>query len=344
MYLKFYGLTEKPFELTPNPKFLFQTPGHREALAQLIYGTQEQKGFILMTGEVGTGKTTLLRTLVQRLNGQAECAFIINSTLPFDELLEYALADFGVADPGGNRAQRLMALNRFLIGQHREQRKTLLVIDEAQNLSTETLEQIRLLSNFETGSGKLLQIILAGQPELHSKLQLPQLRQLKQRIGLRCRLQPMAADEVEQYITNHLRVAGARERQPFSSSAIRQIAEYSGGIPRVVNVVCDHCLLIGYANQSRQIDATTVKKAIQYLEEGISQKSWKQLLGTGRPAIARYSRRLVVWAAGGVAAIAAAVAAVLSFAAYRAGFNAIPATIVASLGGIVRWLTHWWGT
>jgi general secretion pathway protein A len=339
MYLKFFGLTEKPFELTPNPKFLFQTPGHREALAQLIYGVQEQKGFMLMTGEVGTGKTTLLRTLVNRLNGRAECAFIMNSTLPFDELLEYALADLGVTDPGGSRAQRLMAMNRFLIGQHREDRKTILIIDEAQNLGIETLEQIRLLSNFETGSGKLLQIILAGQPELHSKLQLPQLRQLKQRIGLRCRLQPMAEDEIEQYIVNHFRVAGAHARHPFTPAALRRIAQYSDGIPRVVNMVCDHCLLIGYANQTRQIDADTVRRAVQYLEDGASPTGWKSLSGPSRPAIAGLPRRAVVWGAGGMAAAAA----VLSLA-YQSGLNAVPATVVAAVGGVVRWLTNWWGS
>jgi general secretion pathway protein A len=336
MYLKFFGLAEKPFELTPNPKFLFQTPGHREALAQLIYGVQEQKGFMLMTGEVGTGKTTLLRTLVNRLNGQSECAFIMNSTLPFDEILEYTLADLGVADTGGSHAKRLMALNRFLIAQHRDERKTILIIDEAQNLGIETLEQIRLLSNFETGSGKLLQIILAGQPELHTKLQLPQLRQLKQRIGLRCRLQPMAQDEIEQYIVNHFRVAGAHARHPFTPAAIHRIARYSDGIPRVVNMLCDHCLLIGYANQTRQIDADTVRRAIQYLEDGASRTGWKQLVGPDRSAIGRYPRRAVVWAAGGVAAAAA----VMSLA-YRSGLSAVLATLVAAVGGMVRWLTTW---
>ena len=343
MYLKFYGLTEKPFDLTPNPRFLFQTPGHREALAQLIYGVQEQKGFTLMTGEVGTGKTTLLRTLVQRLDGQAECAFVMNSTLSFDEIIEYALADFGVKDPRGTRARRLMALNQFLIAQHRAGRKTILIIDEAQNLDIATLEQIRLLSNFETSSGKLLQIILAGQPELYAKLRLPQLRQLKQRIGLRCMLQPLTGDEIGQYIVNHFRVAGARDRQPFTSAAIRRVAQYSGGIPRVVNMVCDHCLLIGYANQTREIDADTVRRAVEYLEEGAAPAGWKQLLGPGRPTMARYSRRAVAWSATAVAAVAAAVA-VLSLGAYRPAFTAVPTTVVAAVGGVVRWLTHWWGS
>jgi general secretion pathway protein A len=353
MYLKFYGLMEKPFELAPDPRFLFQTPGHREALAQLVYGVQEQKGFILMVGEVGTGKTTLLRTLVQRLNGQAECAFIVNSTLPFDELLEYTLADFGVEDPGGTRAQRLMALNHFLIRQRRAGRKTVLIIDEAQNLDIQTLEQIRLLSNFETSSGKLLQIILSGQPELHSKLKLPQLRQLKQRIALRCVLQPLADEEVGQYIINHFRVAGARGRQPFTTTAIVGIARYSGGIPRIVNIICDHCLLIGYANQVREIDGDTVRRAVDYLESGASGVGWKQFLRAGRPvdwkhffnrpAVEGYSRRAVVWLAGAAAAAAATVA-VMSLSANRSAFHAVAATVVAAVGGVVRWLTHWWGS
>jgi general secretion pathway protein A len=343
MYLKFYGLTEKPFELTPNPKFLFQTPGHREALAQLIYGVQEEKGFMLMTGEVGTGKTTLLRTLVNRLNGRAECAFVINSTMPFDEVLEYVLADFGVSDPGSSRAQRLMALNRFLIAQHRDERKSILIIDEAQNLGIEALEQVRLLSNFETNSGKLLQIILAGQPELYTKLQLPQLRQLKQRIGLRCRLQPMGEEEIEQYIVNHFRVAGAHARHPFTPAAIRRIAQYSDGIPRVVNMVCDHCLLIGYANQTRQIDVDTVKRAIQYLEDGASATGWKQLAGPERLSFARYPRRAFVVAAGGVAAVVVAAVGAVASLEHRSGLG-VPATVVAALGGVVRWLTNWWGS
>jgi general secretion pathway protein A len=347
MYLKFYGLTEKPFELTPNPRFLFQTPAHREALAQLIYGVQEDKGFILMTGEVGTGKTILLRSLVHRLSGhvECECAFIVNSTLPFDEILEYTLADFGVTDPGQRRAQRLMALNRFLISQHREGRKSILIIDEAQNLAIETLEQIRLLSNFETGSGKLLQIIMAGQPELQAKLKLPQLRQLKQRIGLRCCLQPMAEDEVREYIANHLRVAGVRNgRQPFTAAAVRRIGQYSGGIPRIVNMVCDHCLLIGYANQTREIDADTVRRAVRYLEDGGSPTGWRQRLGSGGPTLARYSRRAVVWVAGGLVAATAVMAALMSLASYGSGSSPVPATVTAAFGGVVRWLTQWWGS
>jgi general secretion pathway protein A len=338
MYLKFFGLTEKPFDLTPDPKFLFLTPGHREALAQLIYGIQEQKGFISMTGEVGTGKTTLLQTLLQRVDGKVDAAFITNSTLPFDEILEYTFADLGVPDPRSTRAQRLIALNKFLIEQRRAKRNTVLIIDEAQNLSIETLEQIRLLSNFETPSAKLIQIILSGQPELHDKLQLPQLRQLKQRIGLRCRLLPMSAEEVHQYVISHLRVAGGRH-QPFTEAAIRRIAQYAGGIPRLVNVVCDHCLLSAYADQVREIDVAVVKRAIAYLEGGGAANGRTAAVPGARPAL----RRLLVASAGAVAA-AAVISGAVSSSVYATALHAVSTTMGGPLSGLVRWLTHWWGS
>ncbi|HEX3179321.1 MAG TPA: AAA family ATPase [Methylomirabilota bacterium] len=344
MYLKFFGLSEKPFELTPDPKFLFLTPGHREALAQLTYGVQEQKGFILMTGEVGTGKTTLLRTLVQRMEGQIESALIINSTLPFDEILEYVLADLGIPDPKETRAQRLMALNAFLIEQRRAKRKTILIIDEAQNLSIETLEQIRLLSNFETNSEKLIQIILSGQPELQAKLQLTALRQLKQRIGLRCTLAPMTPEQVEQYIVSHIRVAGGR-RQMFTPAAVRQITQYSRGIPRVVNMICDHCLLLAYADQARDVDGGIAKRAIAYIEAGgADPNGWRQVRRLLNAPMTRQSRRdLVAWSAGAVA-VAAATFGIASQSAYRSALHAIFSTMESPFGGVVRWLTHWWGS
>jgi len=343
MYLKFFGLAEKPFELTPDPRFLFLTPGHREALAQLTYGVQEQKGFILITGEVGTGKTTLLRTLMHRLDGQVDFAFVPNSTLPFDQILEYVLADFGVTDPRGTRARRLMALHHFFIEQCRGGRKTVLIIDEAQNLSIETLEQIRLLSNFETTSAKLVQIILSGQPELHAKLQMSALRQLKQRIGLRCQLAPMSEEQIEQYIVSHLRVAGARH-QPFTPVAIRLIARYSRGIPRVVNMVCDHCLLGAYANQTREIDGQIAKRAIHYLEDGESAGDWKRQLRVGTPALGRLSRRVLVACSAGAVAAAALVAGVASPSTYQTALNVVSTTMGTPLGGVVRWLTTWWGS
>ena len=268
MYLTFYGLAEKPFNATPDPKFLYMTPGHREALAQLQYGVQEQKGFIVLTGQVGTGKTTLLHALRQRLNGLTVVSFVFNSTLPFDGILEYMLEDFGIAKAEGSRAQRLITLNNFLIERRRLGQNTVLMLDEAQNLDASTLEQIRLLSNFETPTDKLLQILLVGQPELKAKLQLPQLYQLKQRVGLRCQIPPLTPEETRQYIRNRLRVASARDLGLFTDAAVERVTEYSGGIPRLINIVCDHCLLFGYADQKRRIDRHTVHQAIEYLEEG----------------------------------------------------------------------------
>ena len=268
MYLNFYMLDEKPFNTTPDPKFLFLTPAHREALAQLVYGVQENKGFIVLTGEVGTGKTTLLHTLRRRLDGNTPVAFVTNSLLPFDGVLEYMLEDFGIHAGGASSAQRLVALNQFLIERRRAGQTAILILDEAQNLAPETLEQVRLLSNFETPTDKLLQILLVGQPELKLKLQLPELRQLRQRIGLHATIRPLTPDEVRDYVQSRLRVAGAPDLRLFTDPAARRIAEYSGGVPRLVNIVCDHCLLIGYADQRRRIERDIVEQAIEYFEDG----------------------------------------------------------------------------
>src|SRR5262249_47125836 len=211
MYLTFYGLAAKAFKATPGPQFLYMTPGHREALAQLLYGTQERKGFIVLIGKVGTGKTTLLHALWQRLKEHSAISFVVNSTLSFDGILEYILADLGITGVGESRAQRLIALNNFLIKREREGQNTVLIIDEAQNLEVATLEQIRLLSNFETPTSKLLQILLVGQPELKTRLDLPELRQLKQRVGLRCHIPPLTVEETRAYIRTRLRIAGARD-------------------------------------------------------------------------------------------------------------------------------------
>src|SRR3989454_895880 len=268
MYLTFYGLTEKPFNATPDPRFLYMGSAHREALAQLLYGAQERKGFMVLTGKVGTGKTTLLHALRQGLNGQTAISFVFNSTLPFDGILEYVLEDFGIVKGGESRAQRLIALNNFLIDRERTGQNTVLILDEAQNLDPSTLEQIRLLSNFETPTNKLLQILLVGQPELKAKLHLPELQQLKQRIGLRCQIPPLTPEEAREYIRTRLRIAGASDLGVFTAQAVDRITEYSGGIPRLINIVCDHCLLFGYADQKRRIDRQTVTQAIEYLEEG----------------------------------------------------------------------------
>ena len=266
--LAFFGLKQKPFNPTSDPAFLYPSPGHREGLAHLLYGVQEHKGFILLTGEVGTGKTTLLRTLLGRLDGNTASAFVFDTTLPFEGLLEYILEDFGVAKPGESHVQRVIALNNFLIERRRAGQNAVLILDEAQNLDLHALEQIRLLSNFETQTEKLLQILLVGPPVLLEKLDRPELRQLKQRIGLRCRILPLTAGQTRDYIRTRLRSAGASDLELFSDAAVTRIAEYTGGIPRLINTLCDHCLLIGYADQIRRIDHKIVKEAIEYFEKG----------------------------------------------------------------------------
>ena len=307
MYLSFYGLTEKPFNATPDPKFLYMSPAHREALAQLLYGTQERKGFIALTGKVGTGKTTLLHALCQRLNGQSAVSFVVNSALPFDQFLEYVLEDLGINKVAESRAQRLIALNKFLIEQQRAGQNTVLIVDEAQNLDPLTLEQIRLLTNFETPTSKLLQILLVGQPELKSRLNLPELRQLKQRIALRCQIPALTLEETRSYIRTRLRIAGARDLGLFVDSAVGRISAYSGGIPRLINTVCDHCLLFGYADQKRRIDRHVVDQAIKYLEDG--KRPQHRIKG----ASGGWSRRALRWGLGTIAVTFVTVVAALAF-------------------------------
>jgi general secretion pathway protein A len=305
MYLSFYGLREKPFNPTPDPRFLYLTPGHREALAQLVYGVQEHKGFLVLTGEVGTGKTTLLRTLLTRLDNHTVVAFVFNSTLPFDELVEYILHDFGIAKAGESRVERLVSLNNFLIERRRAGQNTVVIFDEAQNLQPATLEQIRLLSNFETTTDKLVQILLVGQPELKAKLNLPELRQLKQRIGLRCSIPPLRPEEIHDYIRRRLRIAGGQDLNLFADRAVARIADYSMGIPRVINIICDHCLLIGYADQKRRIDPEVVERGIKYLEEGELPAPRARSRGPQQARVVRWAVGAVVaCAVGGLVALA----------------------------------------
>jgi general secretion pathway protein A len=325
VYLAFYGLREKPFGATPDPRFLYLAPSHREALAQLVYGIQERKGFLVLTGEVGTGKTTLLHALLRRLDAQTAAAFVFNSTLPFEGLLEYALEDFGVSKAGDSHAQRLMALNTFLIERRRAGQNTVLIIDEAQNLLPETLEQVRLLSNFETPTEKLLQILLVGQPELGERLGLPGLRQLKQRIALRCRIQPLTVDETAEYIRVRLRIASARDIGLFTPEAVARITAHAGGIPRIVNSLCDHALLIGYADQQRRIDRRTVDEAIRYLEWDEASKS-RPAPGARRANVRPWSRagRIPRWAVvSGAVAAGAAVALVPALTLWPEAFHGV---------------------
>jgi general secretion pathway protein A len=265
MYEAFYGLDEKPFNGTPDPRFLILTPGHREALAHLIYGVQERKGFIVLSGEVGTGKTTLLNALRERLHPSTVVATLADPFLSFDDMLEGMLLEFGVPAQG-SRLHRLTALKTYFGERCTAGLNNVLIIDEAQDLSGKLLEQIRLLSNFETPSAKSLQILLVGQPELAAKLDRPELRQLKQRIAVRYAIRPLSHEEAQAYIAARVRRAHARDNL-FTDGAMALIAEYSGGIPRVINTLCDHCLVTGFGLDRHRVDTAIVKRAIDHIDQ-----------------------------------------------------------------------------
>ena len=266
MYTEFYGLREKPFSLSPDPRFLFLSDSHREALAHLLYGIEQGEGFIAITGEVGTGKTTLCRTLLQRLEPGSEVAFLFNPQLSGLELLQAIDAEFGLETEGKSRRELMDQLNRFLLTKRQEGRRVLLLIDEAQNLEREALEQVRLLSNLETDTTKLIQIILLAQPELDALLEQPDLRQLRQRIAVRWRLGPLSQAETHDYVRHRLRVAAGSTREIFSALALREIHRASGGIPRVINRICDRALLAGFAAGAAEIGLGTVAEAQRELD------------------------------------------------------------------------------
>lgn len=273
MYTAFYGLREKPFALSPDPRFLFLAQSHREALAHLLYGIEQGEGFIVITGEVGTGKTTLCRTLLQRLGGGSEVAFVFNPKLSGIELLKTINAEFGLSHESNSQRELNDVLNHFLLEKKRESRRVLLIIDEAQNLERETLEQVRLLSNLETETSKLIQIVLLGQPELDEMLQSPDLRQLEQRIGVRWRLRSLSPSETCEYVKHRLRVAAGAPCEPFSKVALRELHRLSGGVPRVVNVLADRALLAGYALRAREIGPARVRDAAAEVR-GHRRRSW----------------------------------------------------------------------
>jgi len=255
MYKEFYGFKRNPFEITPDPMFYFATPLHNEALASLVYGVKERRGFVVTTGEVGTGKSLLVHCFLQWLTRMSiPFSHIFNTRLSTLEFLQYFISDLGIPTLQ-NKAGILIRLNQYLIQQYRRGSTTVLVVDEGQLLDWEVLEEIRLLTNLETVDQKLLQIILVGQPELEHKMDSPALRQLKQRIALRCRLNALSREQTRAYIEHRLRIAGANfhDAQPFPESTITAIAEYSRGIPRLINTLCETALIEGYARQSRVI-------------------------------------------------------------------------------------------
>jgi general secretion pathway protein A len=268
MYHEFYALREKPFSLSPDPRFLFLSDSHREALAHLLYGIEQGEGFIVITGEVGTGKTTLSRTLLQRIEPGTEVAFIFNPQLSASELLQSICAELGLPAADRTRREMMDALNRFLLAKKAEGRRVILLIDEAQNLPPDTLEQVRLLSNLETDTEKLLQIILIGQPELDAILDSPNLRQLNQRISVRWRLSALTALETRDYVKHRLRIAAGAPREIFTDLALREVHRRSGGIPRLVNLLCDRALLAGFAAGARSIGLSLVGQSDREVRGG----------------------------------------------------------------------------
>src|ERR1700730_3279608 len=241
MYKEYFGLRANPFNVNPDPRYLFLTRHTEEALACLTYGVQSRKGFVLLTGEVGTGKTTLINKLLEWLRlQQVATAFIFNSRLNVPQFLDYMMADFGITCESRLKSQVLLRLYNWLLDRYRAGETAVLIVDEAQNLSDEVLEEIRLLTNLETATEKLLQIVLSGQPELEQRLQRPELRQLRQRITLRCRTHALTLEETEGYVSERLRIAGANGEPIFAPEAVQVIHTYSRGIPRVVNLLCEH--------------------------------------------------------------------------------------------------------
>src|SRR5215471_15719954 len=261
MYKAFFGLKDNPFNVNPDPRYLLLTKQIEEALTGLMYGIQTKKGFITLTGEVGTGKTTLVNRLLDWLHHRrARTAFLFNSRMNSSQLFDFILAEFEIKCDSKSKSQQLMSLNHWLLDRFRSGESVVLIIDEAQNLTFPVLEEIRLLTNLETATEKLLQIVLSGQPELEDKLKLPELRQLRQRIMLRCKTGPLSKEQTYEYIQERLRIAGFDGKSAiFSPKALDTVHKYSQGIPRVINLLCEHALISGFVEQLRPIPPNVIE-------------------------------------------------------------------------------------
>ncbi|HEY4304048.1 MAG TPA: AAA family ATPase [Gemmatimonadaceae bacterium] len=324
MYEQFYGLTDKPFSLTPNPRFVYYSKQYREAESQLLYGISNREGFMLLTGQPGTGKTTLCRDLIEKLDrDKSQSALIFNPFLSGVEMLAALLTEFGIiVPPGATRKDLLDRLNQFLLAQLALGRSCVAIFDEAQHLSPEFLEQIRVLSNLETDQEKLIQIILAGQPELLDKIRTPMMAQLDQRVSIRCALADLDEEETDRYIHHRLNVAGARGQIRFAPKAVSEIYHASHGVPRLINLVADRALLAGYAAQTRDIQPEHVRKAVAALRGEDAEVDANVAAGPPRgmgssapPENQRKAARRAIWfaAAAGILAVAALATAAVTF-------------------------------
>ena len=279
MYNKFFGLKDKPFEITPDPRYLYLSESHREALAHLTYALNESKGFTVITGEVGTGKTTLVQMLLSRLDSHTRIAHLFNPKLGTRDFFKYICQDFGLKTDGlGTKGEFLALLHTFLMECYARRERVVLIIDEAQTLSPALLEEVRLLTNLETPKAKLLQVVLLGQPELDNTLARSEFRQLKQRISLRFNLKPLNRRETGEYIVRRLKAAGARNTDLFDDDAVKEIYKYSKGIPRLINVVCDNSLMTGFVYEKHRIDRDIVREVIKDMEGPAQRKGWKAII------------------------------------------------------------------
>ena len=262
MYHKYYNFTEPPFNLTPNAKYFFSSTRHTEALSTLIYAIEQRKGFVVITGDIGSGKTTVCRTLLNKLDRRTHTALITNSHLSSKDLLMTILEELDVEYKPGSKAKLLSQLNEYLIEQLRRDNNVVLIIDEAQNLTPGLLEEVRMLSNLETEDEKLIQIIFLGQPELKKKLSMPRLEQLRQRVAVYFHLSPLDEEDVCKYIKHRLRIASDSTREYFTPAALKAVCQFSRGVPRIVNQICDSALLTGFVNEKKIIDVDTIEEVI----------------------------------------------------------------------------------
>jgi len=262
MYLKFFGFKEAPFNMTPNSRFFFESAKHMEALSTLIYAIDERKGFVVITGNIGSGKTTVCRTLLNKLTSTTQTALITNTHMSGKDMLANILEDLEVEYIPGSKSKLLSQLNHFLIARLRDDQNVVVIIDEAQNLTPSVLEEVRMLSNLETENEKLIQIILLGQPELKKKLAMPKLEQLRQRISVYYHLAPLTEEETKEYISYRLRIASDSKRKYFTNEAIDIIFSFSNGVPRLINSICDSALLNGFIYEKNTIDGKLMQEVV----------------------------------------------------------------------------------